>query len=65
MPDVPSRRPCAARGDRSDPLTSVGVEIVVDVLALKRPYRLRAEIAAPLSDTEDDPGVYVGFGLAF
>ena len=28
----------AARGDRSDPLTSVGVEIVADVLALKRPY---------------------------
>ena len=55
----------AARGDRSDPLTSVGVEMVADVLALHRPFRLRAGIAAPLSDTEDDPGVYVAFGLAF
>ena len=55
----------AVGGDHSDPLTSVGVEMVADLLALKRPYRLRAGIAAPLSGNEDDPVVYVGFGLAF
>ena len=55
----------AAGGDRADPLTSVGVEMVADVLALKAPFRLRAGIAAPLSDNEDDPVVYVGFGLGF